>query len=293
MKKGILIALTMLFALAITAQEVWVGRQGKKYHHKENCGLLAQPALKMTQEEAKAKGLTPCGICVKEEKKEEEPAPIVQEVEVERQEKQIEQPEAAPSQPDQQEAETEDDEMPQRPGKKEKTKWKDYEMPRDANGKIYYSEVVSLPNYSKDELFLKAQEWAVKTFVSSKQVVEVKDKEAGKIIAKAYTPAFHDNSFWKVLGTAVSAMGKKPWERTVDFTDEGSLWYVFSVDVKDGRYRIVADQFVSEVYGADLKDVKKTRKWGKFKKFANDYIVTLFAEFKEFMSTAKEVEWMP
>jgi hypothetical protein len=42
-------------------------------------------------------------------------------------------------------------------------------------------------NMSKDQIFDKSLEWMAQTYVDSKEVIEIKDKENGKIIGKGLT----------------------------------------------------------------------------------------------------------
>jgi Domain of unknown function (DUF4468) with TBP-like fold len=78
---------------------------------------------------------------------------------------------------------------------------------------------------SKNELYVRAYEWMAKTFNSSKEVIQMQDKEAGKIIGKGIltTPTGKDG-----LGMSV---GNEP----VHFT--------ISIDVRDGKYRCILSDF--------------------------------------------------
>ncbi|WP_126244370.1 DUF4468 domain-containing protein [Chitinophaga rhizosphaerae] len=69
----------------------------------------------------------------------------------------------------------------------------------------------------KDELFVRAFEWVSKSYGSAKAVVDMHDKEAGKIIGKAMM-SFPKNPF-------------------------GNIAYVMSIDVRDGKYRMVLSDF--------------------------------------------------
>jgi len=70
---------------------------------------------------------------------------------------------------------------------------------------------------SKEELFVRAHEWLAKTFVSSKEVLQLVDKQAGKLIGKGVFKVGYDY---------------------VNFT--------ISIDVKDGKYRCVFSDFIHE-----------------------------------------------
>lgn len=94
------------------------------------------------------------------------------------------------------------------------------EMPIDeSTGKITFTDVIYLQDstISKDVLFSKAQEWFAKTYNSSKSVLQMNDKESGKLIGKALMQVYH------------KAMGK-------DY-ESGHINYTISIFVKDGRYK--------------------------------------------------------
>lgn len=90
-------------------------------------------------------------------------------------------------------------------------------------------------NYSKDELFLKAETWLANSFVSSKSVIQMKDKDAGKIICKG-----------------VFAYVDKEVGSTTHFDIKFSL----EISVRDKKYRIKLYDFINSGYidwdGSDL-----------------------------------------
>jgi hypothetical protein len=49
---------------------------------------------------------------------------------------------------------------------------------------LIYSEVVQSPNYSSNQIYLNVNEWFAKTYNSSNNVIQLNDKENGKIIGK-------------------------------------------------------------------------------------------------------------
>lgn len=57
-----LISLLLLLFLSAPAQDVYKTKTGKKYHS-ENCSYLSKSKIKITLEEAIAKGLGPCSRC--------------------------------------------------------------------------------------------------------------------------------------------------------------------------------------------------------------------------------------
>lgn len=99
-------------------------------------------------------------------------------------------------------------------------------LPRDSTTKqISFQEVVQVPGATKDELYTRAREWFAKTFKSSKDVIQMDDRIAGKIIGKGSGNGLTGNillitSFW--------------------------LNYTVSITIKDGRYRYEITDFTTE-----------------------------------------------
>jgi CspA family cold shock protein len=82
--------------------------------------------------------------------------------------------------------------------------------------------VDSLTN--KNELFLRAREWFAKTYKSSMNVIQMEDKENGKIIGKALLKVF--------MTTFVDSQ-----------LESGFINYSISIYIKDGRYKYEITDF--------------------------------------------------
>lgn len=97
-------------------------------------------------------------------------------------------------------------------------------LPIDSvSGKITYKEVVFVDSLSnKQELFSRAREWFAKAYKSSTSVIQMEDKENGKIVGKALIPIFY------------KYMGMQPG---------GNINYTISIYVKDGRYKYEITDF--------------------------------------------------
>lgn len=83
--------------------------------------------------------------------------------------------------------------------------------------------VVEVPNLSKNEIYIKVNEWYVKTFNSAESVIEFQDKERGKIMGKY----------------------------VFSFTKSRLTYYikqVVSIDIKDEKIRIVIDSPAARSY---------------------------------------------
>lgn len=103
------------------------------------------------------------------------------------------------------------------------------------DGLITYTEVVQVDGVGKNELFLRANEWVVKTFNSAKDVIQLTDKESGKLICKTIT------------GATVG----KGWNKVVLYP----IFYLITIETRDNRYKITASNFIHE-YSITLGSVK-------------------------------------
>lgn len=81
---------------------------------------------------------------------------------------------------------------------------------------------------SKNEIYVKVFEWVAKKFNSANDVIQMQDKEAGKIIGKGnFTVDGPKNGF----GTPLSIDRVK---------------FTLTIDIKDGRYRCVISDMLHE-----------------------------------------------
>ena len=92
-------------------------------------------------------------------------------------------------------------------------------------GVIFYEQVAQCTDGQK-ELYLKARKWFVDTFKSAKSVLQMEDKEDGKLAGKAY----HTYTFYNGMSSS---------NVNIDFT--------LNIDIKDGKYRV---QFY-DMYGSN------------------------------------------
>jgi len=90
------------------------------------------------------------------------------------------------------------------------------ELPVNDSGLIDFTEVVKVDGASSFELYSRAREWFVTTFNSAEAVLQMDDKESGKLIGKAFSDI-------------VTPAGFTP------ITDK--LHYTLSIYLKDGRYK--------------------------------------------------------
>ncbi len=98
-------------------------------------------------------------------------------------------------------------------------------LPIDSTtGKITYTEVVSVDSLAnKQELFSRAREWFAKAYMSSTKVIQMEDKESGKIIGKALIQVYY--KFMKQLPSG------------------GYINYTISIYIKNGKYKYEITDF--------------------------------------------------
>lgn len=79
-------------------------------------------------------------------------------------------------------------------------KWKDaaknlsMELSLDKDGSLTYVQVIPCPGKTKEQLYILLSYWFTKTFCSSKEVIQLSEKEAGVIIGKGFVEdvAYHE-----------------------------------------------------------------------------------------------------
>lgn len=91
------------------------------------------------------------------------------------------------------------------------------------NGLITFSTVVQVESVKKDELYLRAHEWIIKSFNSAKDVIQLDDKDAGKIVCKTLT---------------TQSAGKGIFGKVVM-----DIYYLLTIEARDERYKITASNF--------------------------------------------------
>jgi hypothetical protein len=89
---------------------------------------------------------------------------------------------------------------------------------------LSFSEVVPVEGASAAELYNRGKVWFAKAFVSSNNVLQVQDKEAGTLVGKG-SHSYEPNT---MMGSACS---------------RGHLGFTVTVQLKDGRYRYEVSDF--------------------------------------------------
>ena len=90
---------------------------------------------------------------------------------------------------------------------------------QEASGK--FQEVYKVPGMSKDQIYTQALTWTADSFADAKEVIQMKDRDAGRIVGKGVT-------YYKQRG---SFMANTPAEFTM------------IIECKDGRYRVTFKDF--------------------------------------------------
>ncbi|WP_375418163.1 DUF4468 domain-containing protein [uncultured Hymenobacter sp.] len=80
---------------------------------------------------------------------------------------------------------------------------------------ITYQGVVDVPGLTKDQLYVRAHEWLAKAYRSANDVIQMQDKEAGRLVGKGTT---------RVM---------------VRGYDAGYVRHTLTIYLKDGRYKYV------------------------------------------------------
>lgn len=185
----------------------------------------------------------------------------------------------------------------------EKIVWKDPNakelFPMDANGKIAFTEIVEMPSMNKDALYSRAYEWFAKTFNSAQSVIQMQDKENGKIVGKALIP--------------VTVIMEVPLDQPKFSTtiNAGVVNYTLSISVKDGKYKYEVTDFfhndrnesgfgsggdlsnekpewgkggIDDPEGAPIRDALNKSYWRQIKRQTDENIKALIENLKAFMA---------
>lgn len=102
-------------------------------------------------------------------------------------------------------------------------------FPRDAAGKIVFQGVVLVDGVAATDLYSRAKLWAARSFRSAKDVIQLDDPTNGRLVCKG----FHEEPFGWGAGASIK------------------VWFTFTVEVKDGRYRWTIDQVAEGATGPD------------------------------------------
>ena len=95
---------------------------------------------------------------------------------------------------------------------------------------LTYTDIVQVEGINKQSLYERARSWANDVFKSSKDVIQINDKEIGEIAGKA---TFNASFSW-------NALGKRTATTDIDFK--------FEIIVKEGKYKYVFTDLTEDGY---------------------------------------------
>ena len=145
------------------------------------------------------------------------------------------------------------------------------EPPRDpATGKYQFTEVLQVEGVPAAELYSRAKAWGAVAYRSMKDVEQLDDKDAGRLILKGmFTARLGSNSAWG-FGTDVDVN------------------HTLTIEVKDGRYRYLLTDF--SISGNALEIQTKTKSVRRFIERTTVIAEGMVADLKASMSKPAE-EW--
>ena len=148
------------------------------------------------------------------------------------------------------------------------------EFMTDESGNIYYSAVVDVPNKTKNEIHVQANQWVAKNFKSANDVIQMNDKDAGKIIVKG---------------------GFEITTKFAGVMQNNIVYFLLDFSFKDNKYRyVMSDFYTIESSG---KQVNLTNEipsswpkkfWIQFKDQTINKIDLTTKNVKTFMDTVDE-----
>ena len=153
------------------------------------------------------------------------------------------------------------------------------------NGKVTYADEIQLQGVSKDELYKRAKHWFVNTYNSSKDVIQLDDKENGEVIGKGCF--------------------KEKWMVSFYFSQNVNVWKTIKIQIKDDQFRYEISDFRMKNYylasqNASITDVGiPLEDWNKGhdtnnKKFypkINSQIIALISSLEKSMKNKIEDGW--
>lgn len=140
------------------------------------------------------------------------------------------------------------------------------------NGRICYSKVIEVPGVSKSELYDRAYAWFVSTYKSAKDVIQMADKESGKIIGKGWFT--HPFSKLKVDHSVTITVKDGRYKYTI--TD-----FVFNDRMNIGGIMTTLNETMEDTY----REMNPERKiYAKNINKFNDYLHTMIQTIKDAMN---------
>lgn len=147
---------------------------------------------------------------------------------------------------------------------------------------ISYSEVIQVPEASKDQLFYKGRQWFNDVFRDSKEVLQIADKETGELSGKGNFDFIYHYRFMKAMQSSVM-----------------QCHFLMNVWVKDGKYKYeITDLEPFDKTGASWSGVLSSSPEAKYRtpmvsqKKMNEYLaqikIDVDAKVREIISSLKD-----
>ena len=92
---------------------------------------------------------------------------------------------------------------------------------------VEFTKVIESENLSKNEVFVIVNDWFASNYGSANQVIQISDKESGKLIGKALL----SYSFGKLAYSCY----------------EGKVNYTIKISIREGRFKIDINNFIHNV----------------------------------------------
>jgi hypothetical protein len=97
-------------------------------------------------------------------------------------------------------------------------------LPKDSlTNQVTYKQIIEVPGVSAGEIYNRSREWFATTFKSANAVLQMQDKEAGKLIGKGN----FSHAYLVSAGVVLNYI--------IDFT--------VNVTIKEGKYRVIIDDY--------------------------------------------------
>lgn len=121
---------------------------------------------------------------------------------------------------------------------------------------LKFSEIITVDSVSKSELFIRGREWFNDNFKSSKDVLQIQDKETGELSGKG---------FFKVQYTS-NYLGKRNYDINVSF--QVNLW------VKEGKFKYEMINFQENefIFGLITDSDETNKKYSGFSQKQLNYM---------------------
>jgi len=152
------------------------------------------------------------------------------------------------------------------------------QSPVNSNGKIEYTEVVSVDSAKAADLFSRSKLYITNAFKSGKDVTQLVDDETKTIVGKG------------VLKIYINAGLGIMWDVYVHFKT--------TIQCRDGRYKYSLTEFEAELIGGSTDALEEekpksyTKKmWASLKEQTNSTINEMIIDLKKQMSSTKNDAW--